>query len=221
MILALRHGKTAYTDIFPDITKEGEAEVRHFAHTAVLPWITKHSIAEGKLSVIASPAPRAQGTAATILNELARPELIITERKLSPMIWRDNAAALHALGGLQGKGYFDYETEPVFADSKIFETPEEVRLRWYGFFAEYIRSNSKSSIIPNHAILVAHYELLCNLTHDLFGIVSTEENALRHNEPIYLSISPTSTDGHVRILGQFRGKFSLATFDINLYSFVR
>ena len=172
-ILALRHGKTAYTDIFPDITKEGEVDVRHIANIAVLPWITKHNISQGELCVVASPAPRAQGTAVTILHELARPERITTEHALSPMIWRDKTAALHALEGLRGKGYIDYEKEPVFADPKIFETPEEVRLRWYGFFADYIRANYRFSTIPHYAVMVAHYELLCNLSRDLFGITST------------------------------------------------
>lgn len=211
-ILCLRHGKTNYTGIFPDLTPDGEAEVRQVAKDSVLPWVQKHNIDLRELYIASSPAPRAHGTAAVVAEVIKHQGSLIPRIEIGSLVWRDYKRAFAACNGLSGKGYINYETEPVFADPTIFETPSEVRTRWYAFLSRYI--SDAFHLNRRHTILVSHYEVLCNLVHDLFGVVASEETALRHVEPIFLSVSLCDPTGLVLISGTFRGKEAIVVFDL-------
>ncbi|KKW36960.1 MAG: hypothetical protein UY81_C0008G0012 [Candidatus Giovannonibacteria bacterium GW2011_GWA2_53_7] len=209
-ILCLRHGKTRYTGVFPDLTEEGGAHIQQVAHAFVKPWMIEHKIDRSTLEIVSSPAPRAQGTADVVTRVVGHIPVVVC-KNLGAMEWRDGARARAALEAFNGKGYVDYETEPVFGDATIFETREEVRDRWYTFLAGYIRSVwlSKS---PQHAIMVSHYEVLQNVVYDLFGIVASAETALQHGEPILLSVSFDDL-GRATVSGRFRDVTAIALFD--------
>jgi hypothetical protein len=134
------------------------------------------------------------------------------------MIWRDPIRAAAACNGLSGKGYINYETEPVFADPAIFETPAEVRARWYAFLSEYISSAFEGKSAQS-TILVSHYELFCNVVNDIFGIAPSESTALQHAEPIALTVYPTDHKERVCIFGLFRDKIATVDFYLSSLTF--
>ena len=200
-ILCLRHGETKYTGQPNDLTPEGEQHVRQVASSLVSSWVCAGQIVHPDLAIVSSPAPRARYKAP-----------IRIRNGLQPMIWRDPVRALAACKGLSGKGYIDYETEPVFADSTIFETPGEVKKRWYAFFSEYVRFALRFG--PKCAIFVSHYEVFCSIVLDLFGIVATEATALRYVEPIYLHVITTADVDHVVVVGGFRRQVAVVKFHL-------
>lgn len=216
--LLLRHGPTAYTGKPNDLTPEGEIRVRQVAKDFVEPWFRMSRITHGELSMVSSPSPRAQYTAEVVAEVLGYKTPIIKRDELQPMILRDPDRALAAYRGLSGRGYIDYETEPVFADPAIFEPPDEVRKRWYTFFSAYIRSAFRSG--PRHALFFSHYEVFCHPVCDVFGIVASEATALKHGEPICLSVLPTLRHERVIIFGRFRGQKAIVIFDLLTHTMI-
>lgn len=214
-ILCVRHGKTNYTGIFPDLTDEGIAHIRHIANNHVAQWVD--NLPSRRLNIVSSPAPRARGTAWVIAEEIGYTMPATIRDEIDAMQWKDKERCLDALKGLWGKGYIDYETEPVFADPTLFEIPGEIRARWYAFLGMYI-NKALASVFPEHAILVSHYEVFCNITRDLFGIVASEQTALGYGEPIELSISLTSDPILVNLSGIFRGQEVVVTFDLSSHT---
>lgn len=212
-LLCVRHGKTNYTGVFPDLTDEGMEHVRSVANNQIPEWIKTFNVPNNRFAIISSPAPRAYGTASVIAEELGDTNPIIIRDELGPIIWKDAERCKIALKGLSGVGYIDYETEQVFANPKLFETPSEVRTRFYSFFAHYINT-AFDAPQPLHGILVSHYESLCNITRDMFGIVASEMTALQHVEPIALSVSLTNNPRNVYIVGVFRDRRAHVLFDL-------
>jgi broad specificity phosphatase PhoE len=200
-----------------DLTSEGEAHIREVASDHVVKWIFKYAIDLPQLAIISSPSPRAQYTASLVAEVLAYKASVVIHDELQPMIRRDPDRVLAAYKGLSGKGYIDYEKEPVFADPTIFETPAEVRERWYSFFGEYISSAFEGKSAQS-TILVSHYELFCNVVNDIFGIAPSEGTALQHGEPISLSVYPTDHKERVNIFGLFRGKITTVNFDLSTHT---
>ena len=212
-LLCVRHGKTNYTGIFPDLTNEGMEHARSVANTDITQWMTQHRITNEQLVIISSPAPRAHGTASIISGEIGNTTPIFIRDEIDAMMWRDKERCLSACKGFSGKGYIDYETEPVFADSELFETPDEVRARWYNFFARHINV-ALDAPEPRHSILVSHYEVFCNITKDMFNVIASEKTALQYVEPIALSVALTNDPRYVYIAGTFREQKSHSLFDL-------
>lgn len=217
-LLCLRHGKTTYSGVFPDLTPHGIHEVRQVAGSYVSEWIHSRSVTERSMQIFSSPAPRGHGTAAIVAEEIRYPYGVTIFPELDAMNWRHPERCKAALNGLSGKGYIDYETEPIFADPELFETPGEIECRWYKFFTWLIRSARDDDVRAN-IILVSHYEVLCHIVRDLFDITASEKTALQYAEPITLSIH--DSDAHsVLISGVFRGKEHLGFFDLTTRSFI-
>lgn len=216
-LLCLRHGKTAYSGKFPDLTEEGEAHIREVAEQTVKAWMSKNGIGILDLSIFSSPAPRAHGTA-HVVSEVIGSKPIILCKGLDAMEWRDRERALLACDGFKGKGYIDYETEPVFADPTIFETPEEVRRRGYAFFCEHIVSAWKMER-PQHSLMFSHYEVFSPFTRDFFGVIASKDTALQYGEPIELTVS-IEHPAKVMLSGRFRNLAVQGRFDLETYEFV-
>lgn len=220
-IMALRHGKTDYTEKGLDLTEEGEAHSRQVAKQNVLPWLHTLQVRCEDLSIITSPAARAKGTGTVISEVVGNDGGIFVYDILKPMAWRDSIRARAILGAMKARGgYIDYETEACFADPSIFETHDEVKARWHKFFALYITSISHRTDMRQATVLVAHYELLCNITHDLFGIVSSEAMALQHTEPISLTLHLTDDANQVLVEGKFRDMANFRLFDMTARQFI-
>lgn len=214
-ILCLRHGETNYTDVFPDLTPIGESRVREVATDLAESWVKKHKIQPSQLAILSSPKTRAHGTAAIIAQTLGHhADMIIIRKELDAMKWLDPARALSACKGLHGKGYINYETEQVFADPAIFESQDQIRGRWYAFLSEYI-SAALAQNAAQYTIMVSHYELFCNITKDIFGIVASESSALKNVEPIHLTALAVGSKDEVILYGAFRGEMCFSEFNLN------
>ncbi len=219
--MALRHGRTDYTELGLDLTVEGEAHSRQVAEKSVLPWLYSLQVQREDLSIITSPAARAKGTGTVISQVVGNHRGIVVYDILKPMAWRNSIRALAILGEMKKRGgYIDYETEKCFADASIFETHGEVKERWYKFFARYIISVTHRTEMPRATVLVAHYELLCNVAHDLFGVVSSEATALQHTEPISLSLHRTDDANLILVEGKFRDMADFRLFDMTARQFI-
>ena len=219
-IMLLRHGRTDYTEKGLDLTALGEAHSREVAEKSILPWLERLQVRREDLSIITSPAARAKGTG-TLISQVVGNDLgIVVCDILKPMAWRDPIRARTILGEMKKRGgYIDYETEACFADAFIFETYSEVKERWYIFFAQYVTSITHRTEMCRATVLVAHYELLCNITRDLFGVVSSETSALQHTEPIYLSLYQTDDPNLILIEGKVRDMANSRLFDMTARQF--
>ena len=207
-MLLIRHEKTRYVDPFPDLTDEGLERAQQLAEGPVRAWMTKHEVEPDRLRMLSSTASRAHGTAWTIAKEIGYtyPHRISFPDGLGPMVWRDEKKAVELLSVFRGKTYVDYETESVFKNAEVFETPSEARTRFYATLARELKHHLHFSWY-RHAIVVSHYELLCNIVHDFFGIVASEHTALQHGEPIQLSFQRYPPYGNeILIFGEFRGR---------------
>lgn len=219
-ILCVRHGKTNYTGVFPDLTAEGIKHIQNTTNEFVQKWMAEHHIGRNKLGIMSSPSPRARGTAGVITSAI-NPLLPITNCVgIDAMKWRDHERCLAACSGFAGKGYIDYETEPVFANGELFETPTEIRTRWYTFLARYIHA-AMNKELPRMVIFVSHYEVLSNITRDLFEVTPSEETALKHGETIALSVYPSSNKEYVYLSGTFRDQEVDAVFDLSTHKINR
>lgn len=216
-ILCLRHCETNYTGIYPDLTPFGELRVRKVATDLAVSWVEKHCIHPSQLAIVSSPAPRAYGTATILAQALGHhADIVTTSNELDAMQWRDQARALSACKGFYGKGYIDYETEPVFADPTIFESQKQVRERWYSFLSEYITA-ALAQKVAQYTIMVSHYELFCNIVNDLFGVVASESTALKYGEPIRLAAFSTGKKDEVILYGSFRNEMGFAVFNLKTH----
>lgn len=219
--MALRHGRTDYTEKGLDLTEEGETHSRQVAEQCILPWLDTLQVRKEDLSIITSPAARAKGTGTLISQVVGNDRGIVVYEVLRPMAWRDQARACSILGEMKKRGgYIDYETEKCFANASIFETHSEVKERWYKFFAQYITTVTHRTEMRRATVLVAHYELLCNVTHDLFGVVSSEATALQHTEPIALSLCRTDNANITLVEGKFRDMANYRLFDMTARQFI-
>lgn len=216
-LLCLRHGKTLYTGEFPDLTPDGIRDVQTVAKTLVTKWIKDTGTTHDALEIISSPAPRSNGTACTVAETIQYPHPVALEPKLSAMQWRDPTRCKEALKGFAGIGYINYETEPVFADPQLFETPREMRTRWYEYLTDLIERAQQRDLCSHH-ILVSHYEVFCHIVHDLFEVTASEETALRHGEPIMLSVRPHDLR-RVSVSGVFRHIITRRYFDLQSRTF--
>lgn len=216
-IVCVRHGKTNYTGQPLDLTPEGKAHVCQVAIDKILPWVKKNNVDLRELEILSSPAPRAHYTAWLIGDAIGHQGSLLPKTQLGPMDRRDAIRAAEVYRQLgAGSCHVSYETDPVFQDPTIFETPTEVRTRWYAFLAEYINHENQP------AIFVSHYEVLCNIVYDVFGIKATQKTELQHAEPIYLSVSPfPNSNTYVAIDGQFRDKKAVVLFNLFDHSIER
>jgi hypothetical protein len=211
-LLCLRHGKTRYTGVLPDLTEEGIAAVRRAANIDVTYWMRRNKIAPSALSIVHSPAARAQGTAMIIAETIRHPHPIVKVEEIGPMVQRDPVRCEKVLNGFVGRGYIDYETEPDFADPTLFETPSEVEERRFAHLARRIEVAMKAPQ-PQFEVEISHYEVLCPITAKLFGVVSSAETALKYVEPIELDFFEMAKDVcYVR--GRFRDLSQAAAFSL-------
>jgi broad specificity phosphatase PhoE len=211
-LYCLRHSKTPYSNIFPDLTDEGKAMAESVASQDVLHWMRRHGInGRGDLAMYSSPSPRALGTAHVIKEVIGHPHDVLLERDIEPLRWYDPIECKKVMMSLAGT-YIHLETEPRINDPKLFEPIPEVRSRTYGYLARMVEHACTAKVLPN-GIVVAHYEVFCHLVLEIFGIVATRETELRHVEPIELAFYEMAR-GTFYITARFRDLDRAVVFNL-------
>lgn len=216
-ILFIRHGQSTYKDTMPDLTPEGLRQIEEETAPNVLNWMNRHRIIEEELILTSSPAARARGTAQALKRAVQMIRKVYISHAIAPMAFRDPERCTVALKGLKGRGYIDYETESVFRDSTLFETPEEIRIRCYEEISRLVKK-ARSRVIYSQRMIFSHYEVLCPITQDLFHITPSATTALRNGEHIELVVSECD-ENHVLVKGLFRGTQEESKFSLDKLSF--
>lgn len=200
-MLCMRHSKTKYTQVFPDLTEEGADLVRTFGTPKVREWMDRHGIDPDAVSIVSSPAPRAHGTADLIREGIGhRGEIELSER-IEPLRWKDPARCASIIKEMVG--YINLETEPRFADHTLFEPLSEVHGRWASFLLDALERRASTGEMGHNMVVIAHYETFCGLISEMFQYPPEQKTELKHIEPISLEFYSGFQGGYL-VKGSFR-----------------
>ncbi|MSR71343.1 MAG: histidine phosphatase family protein [Candidatus Taylorbacteria bacterium] len=154
-----RHGDSVYTNVYPDLTSEGE---RTMAETA----LEMHTILGNcsEIEIIASPQPRAQGSADIIAREFGYSR----EVGIEPHI-RCNDIFDEQMKVSPWKGYGEgedllrsYETHPDFESGEKLERRSEVQRR-FAWYLDSLGGNLIRDGLMDVTIHITHFEVLWRL----------------------------------------------------------
>ena len=195
-MLFIRHGKTAYTGQFPDLTDAGKQEIAKVADEIA-------SIIGGRtdVKIISSPLPRALGTAEIIAKRLGHAYEVEQELAIRCMDFYDNekAAALWAQFPNSLAIDIAYPTDPRFEEGDIVEKRSAIQYRFFKYLGELFE-RFDSGNLPDVMVHTCHYEVLWDLAA-MLGF----EKPLSHGEVIRLELSSVRP-GVLCIEIHFRGR---------------
>ena len=206
LVIFLRHGQTEYTDVFPDLTKEG---IETIAKSAELlkPFLNYYQ----NVVIIASPMARAQGSAAVIAKVLGYKNKIRLEPTIQGAIIKDRQEARALFyehvsnGGIRALSVA-YGTDPRYEDGKVIEPRSEVRKRFLGYLAKLVRRLFINPNLPLCLIHVSHYENIYHIVESLFNLDYQKDEPLGYGEIIVISIYDIGIENVVELEVTFREK---------------
>ncbi len=221
-ITLLRHGQTQYTEVYPDLTKEGQDTIQKSAEQ-----IAANLKRDEEVVIVASDRARAQGTAGIIKKILKHNTEIKSVTGITSAAQRDPAKASEMINEIlaEGKGIeavdYAYIHDPRFDDEKIWEPKKEIQKRFFRNLEYTIRAFklvAKHKELPKpHLIAVTHFEILNPLIEEVLNVKYPEGQTLKHGELIEISISDPSREGEnadVVIMNiNFRGISKTVGFD--------
>lgn len=193
----LRHGKTKYTQEFPDLTPDGKQEAKEIAEAI-------YSFIRPGLSVnfVSSPLPRALGTASIILNRFGHHfEDIKIEDALRCMdFYRPNEVG-ELWAGFSSLKDVDcaYINDSQFEEGVIVEKRSDIQHRFFRYLSGMF-DNFMIGKLEGVTIHTTHYEVL-------WKIVSVFElkEPLTHCELIRIDFSRTEGEPYGLFTISFRG----------------
>ncbi len=220
-ITLLRHGQTEYTNIYPDLTKEGMETVRKSAEQ-----IAANLKADEEVVLMASDKARAQGTAGIIKEVLDHQKEIRTVPGITSMAMRDQGKGMEMIhellkeGGVPAVDYA-YTHDPRFDDAEVWEPRDEIQKRFFSNLEYAIRAFkvvAKHEDLPKpHLIAVTHFEVLSPFLQDVFDLKHPEDPTLKNAEAVEISVQDPSVDGEnsdvVFLEISFRGNTKTVGFD--------
>ncbi len=196
-LLFLRHGKTNYTGIFPDLTDDGKEEISKAADEIL--EIVKDM---KSVRIVSSQLPRALGTAGIIAKRLQYADKDIDqELAIRCMDFLNNELATALWSGFASARDVDraYKHDLRFESGEAVEKRSAIQQRFNEYledlFAQFIAD--KLADVTIHS---SHYEVLWNLA-DVFGF----EEPLIHGELIRMDLTNSSRENHICIRITFRG----------------
>lgn len=220
-ITLLRHGQTDYTEIYPDLTDEGQETVRKSAEQ-----IVSNLENDEEIVLMASDKARAQGTAGIIKDVLGHNGEIRTVNGITSMAMRDRKKGMETINEILEKGGvpavdYAYTHDSRFDDAEVWEPRDEVQKRFLSNIEYAIRAFkvvSKHEELPRpHLIAVTHFEVLSPFLHEIFDIKHPEEPTLKNAEPIEILVKDPSTENEnsdiVLLEVKFRGDTRTVGFD--------
>ncbi len=166
-IIFVRHAQTTYSNVFPDITPEGVEQLQCTAKT-LQSFIVKKPHAD--LTIITSPALRAQGSAGVLAEELHYKGNIRTEPLLRDMHVRDwpRAKELFQRCLMNGGRVEDvYDVDDRFEDTNIFEPRSSIQKRFFHYMRQLHEKLSQFPE-PQCVLAVSHFEVLNHFLRSLW-----------------------------------------------------
>ncbi|MEY2664694.1 MAG: hypothetical protein RIT04_502 [Candidatus Parcubacteria bacterium] len=182
-----RHGKTAYTGEFPDLTPEGIAQAFQVAGQ-IADIIARFNTTD--VSIISSPLPRALGTASIIASKIEYPQQAIKHEpaircmdfynpEQAEMIWKSFGSA-RAVD-------IAYSDDPRFEQGFIVEKRSAIQRRFYRYLGELFE-RFISDDLPDVMIHTTHYEVLWQIALKAINRHNVESPPLSHCELIQLDL---------------------------------
>jgi len=196
ILLFLRHGKTNYTGVFPDLTDEGKREIENTAER--IARIAKGM--EGKTIIVSSPTTRALGSADIIAKRLGYPSQIVKEQALRCMDFYDPEKANEIWKEFPTARDVDraYASDPRFEKGTVIEKRSAIQYRFFAYLGtlfEKLPADDSEDI----AVIVSHYELLWSLA-SIFHF----KDPLIHGELIRLDLSYKAVSPEIQTSILFR-----------------
>jgi broad specificity phosphatase PhoE len=227
-ISIMRHGKTEYTNQYPDITEDGFAKIIENGK------YLKEKVDKDKEDVlfVSSPAVRARGTLDILkgaMNEEASEPRVLKSMRSTEI--RDHKEAMKMVDSVIGPEKdipkFDryYATNDALENSPdIWQPRSEVEGRFFTALEYAIRSfmkyneNNYSETVPKipHLIAVSHFEFLNHFVAEVFGLDLEKNDLLKFAEMIELTIfEKAEGDDVIPIAVDFRGQKKNIVFNRN------
>lgn len=220
-ITLLRHGQTEYTNVYPDLTEEGQETVRKAAEQ-----IAKNLSEDEKVFLMASDKARAQGTAGIIKEVLEHDDEIRTIPGITSMAMRNPERAMEEIneflsnGGVKAVDYA-YTHDPRFDNAEVWEPRDEIQKRFLRNIEHSIRvfkRVAKHDNLPRpHLIAVTHFEVLSPFLSQIFDLNHPEDPTLKNAEPVEIYVKDPSSENEnsdvVLLEISFRGITKTVGFD--------
>ncbi len=207
----LRHGQSEYTEVFPDLTEQGQQTIRD-SSKRIKDVVDQYDYCE----IVSSSSARALGSAVIIADALDCNGGITIEPAIAAAVIRDVERA-KAFFDKYGQGGTEelslaYNCQPCFEDGSIIEPRSKVRKRFYKYLAVLVRR--LSNCLPNFCVVhTSHYEVLYHFAEVVFKLNYTADRPLAHGEPIMLSFYGSGSDEITEIEAIFRKKTARALFN--------
>lgn len=165
-LIFIRHGKSLYTNEFPDLTEEGVEQITRSAEE-LKPFIDRYNT----ILVFSSPAVRAQGSAHVFLNAIGRPEQTVTEvPDLAPVKIKDFSKFLSVLNrpGFS-KEYEVWLKDPVFDDpcNEVSERRSRVERRALRFLSSFALDGFEQRD-PVCSLYFTHFEIMLSYLNAIY-----------------------------------------------------
>lgn len=221
-ITLLRHGQTDYTNVFPDLTQEGEETIRKTAEQIAL-----NLQQDEEVTIMSSDKARAQGTAAIIKNVLEHEREVRIVPGITSMAHRHPERSIQMInemlaekGSVQAVDYA-YTHDPRFDDAELWEPRNEIQKRFFRNIEYAIRAFKRvaehEDLPSPHLVAVTHFEVLSPFVGKIFNLKHPEEPTLKNGELIEMSVldpSQGQENSDVVLLKMtFRGMKKTVGFD--------
>jgi broad specificity phosphatase PhoE len=199
-LLFLRHGKTAYTGQFPDLTDEGKRQIDQAADEIAQIVGDKKDI-----RIISSPMPRALGTADIIAKRLGYKNGEITEQELAIRCMdfydNDKANAIWKQFPTARDVDIAYEKDSRFEAGDVIEKRSAIQHRFFSYLGDLFERFAANKL-PDVMIHTSHYEVLWYLATTIVG----NREPLRHGEVIMINLEKIDpVNKQVKVFMGFRG----------------
>lgn len=165
-LIFIRHGESSYTNIFPDLTDQGVAQIIKSARELKL-YIDQYDI----VRAFSSPAPRARGSAWVFLNAIGRSEQTVTEiPDLSPVKIKDLPKYLAILNKPgYTKEYEAWLKDPILdsPEHELSERRSEVNRRSLRFLSSFALDSFEQRE-PVCSLYFTHFEIILNYLNAIY-----------------------------------------------------
>lgn len=198
-LIFLRHGRTRYSQYFPDLTDEGRTDIKSAA-MGILKLIPSDC---SSVSMVSSPLPRTLGSAEIIADEIGFPFrevrieprlrcMDIYDHQRAQRLWEEFGETVADTDGA-------YRHHEIFETGEIVERRSVVQLRFGDYLEECFKTHLEFGNLPDFTIHTTHFEILWKLA------MAVDLPQLVHGELVILHLNEKN-NGVLPMEVRFRGK---------------